>query len=270
MVRLDGGGRIVAVNRFLAELLQYPGAELRGRLLSDLGSAPWASESALAMVRLGVYEHLRRRELMLMSRDGLCFSFEFHEVGKVSGDRLIECLFQQLEPLPRRLPESEPPPTGSGVQRIVSPPRFLQIVQRALDRTREHRRPLSLMRIHIDRVGDPGLPEPAWTPLVLRGFAKACAQRLRQSDIVCRFDGTRFAVLLIDVATSGALCAAERLRTAVARDASPAAMGYARRIGLSIGVVSTRTGRISCAALLSRAQAKCDEAREQGGNRVVA
>lgn len=55
-------------------------------------------------------------------------------------------------------------------------------------------------------------------------------------------------------------------------DEAPDALTSNQLLGvrLSIGVVSTRTGRVSCAALLSRAQAKCDEAREQGGNRVVA
>jgi len=104
---------------------------------------------------------------------------------------------------------------------------------------------------------------------VLRETASALAGTLRASDVVARFGGEEFAVLLIEVGADEARASAERLRQAVAALEVRAPAGPVK-VTASIGIAAERGVEIDLDALLRRADAALYMAKQQGRDRVVA
>lgn len=144
-----------------------------------------------------------------------------------------------------------------------------KIADEEIQRSRMRGQPLSLLSISIDRAASVLDVPDASRAEALDRIIEACSEQLRDSDVVAPIDETALVALLPSVTSLGALRAAERLRTAVAAlETTP--RGVPRRITVSIGAVTTRTGRTSYGSLRSRADAKRDDASSRGGNRVNA
>jgi diguanylate cyclase (GGDEF)-like protein/PAS domain S-box-containing protein len=92
---------------------------------------------------------------------------------------------------------------------------FFDLAHREMERARRYQSPLSLIMIDIDRfkevndthghlIGD----------MVLRQIADRLSEQLREIDVLCRYGGEEFVVLLPDTALDAAYQVAERLRQA--------------------------------------------------------
>jgi diguanylate cyclase (GGDEF)-like protein/PAS domain S-box-containing protein len=95
---------------------------------------------------------------------------------------------------------------------------FFDIAHREMERARRYQSPLSLIMIDIDRfkevndthghlIGD----------MVLRQIADRLRGQLREIDVLCRYGGEEFVVLLPDTDLNAAYQVAERLRQAIVR-----------------------------------------------------
>jgi len=96
---------------------------------------------------------------------------------------------------------------------------------------------------------------------VLRALAETCRGQLRAGDLLTRFGGEEFVILLPHVEAPRAQEIAERLREEVARSEP--------RITVSIGVSEIREGDPHFEAALKRADDALYEAKRAGRNRVV-
>jgi diguanylate cyclase (GGDEF)-like protein len=103
-----------------------------------------------------------------------------------------------------------------------------------------------------------------------QAVARKINEFLRSTDVVARLrDG--IAVLLLDTPDADAPRAAERIRAHIESasfQSGPASA--ARRVTLSMGLVSYPRDGSNESALLSRARSRLSEAVERGGNQVVA
>jgi diguanylate cyclase (GGDEF)-like protein len=99
---------------------------------------------------------------------------------------------------------------------------------------------------------------------VLSAVAETLRDNLRPTDLIARFGGDEFAVLLPDLSIKQAEQTAERLRTQVAA-LSPASLSNA--ITISAGITSYGSGD-DVAQLVQRADAAMYSAKEHGRNRV--
>ena len=101
--------------------------------------------------------------------------------------------------------------------------------------------------------------EPADEQLGVQGgvteFASLLRQTLRQSDVACRLDGTRFGVILEDTAETGGVWSAERLQLVLTKRVS----GVRR---MAAGVASYPTHGLSADTILGRAREALDRALE--------
>lgn len=105
---------------------------------------------------------------------------------------------------------------------------------------------------------------------VLRGVAKVLTEATRSTDIVCRYGGDEFVVILVNPDREGAERVAQQILSRVQdlRIATP--QGYAG-VTLSIGVAyhsGVTRARVSAADMMAEADAALYVAKAQGGNTI--
>jgi diguanylate cyclase (GGDEF)-like protein len=139
--------------------------------------------------------------------------------------------------------------------------------EREVTRAQHSRKALCLMMIDVDNfkrfndqyghiAGD----------RVLVAVAEALREYLRPTDLIARFGGDEFAVLLPGLPLEQARQTAERVRQQVA-SLSPPSLSTA--VTISVGITN-HSGTEDVSALVQRADAAMYEAKEQGRNRVAA
>jgi diguanylate cyclase (GGDEF)-like protein len=152
-----------------------------------------------------------------------------------------------------------------GLTGLLNRRAFDEILVRELNRANAGRRSLPVMMIDIDffkRVNDT-CGHPAGDE-VLRLVAGTLHRTLRPADVLCRFGGEEFAILLRETKPRQAPDAAERLRAAVAAITS---LPNDIRVTISIGLAGSLPGE-----RLEELIARCDQAlycsKREGRNRV--
>jgi diguanylate cyclase (GGDEF)-like protein len=104
---------------------------------------------------------------------------------------------------------------------------------------------------------------------VLHGIAQTCMNNLRPDDILGRFGGEEFVILLPETKLEDAKNIAERLRQLIAGTPIKTEIGPVRTT-ISIGIaIKEKTASISIDQLLSRADRAMYSAKQAGRNRVI-
>ncbi|MEK1906713.1 MAG: sensor domain-containing diguanylate cyclase [Pseudomonas sp.] len=144
---------------------------------------------------------------------------------------------------------------------------FNLLAQQAVLEAQRERSPLSALLIDLDHfkqlndthghlAGDE----------VLRGFAKHLQSNLRQSDIICRWGGEEFILLLKDTGSSTARQLAEKIREQTENSRFPFA-GVNLQVTTSIGLTELHDAD-SLDRLIARADHALYRAKQSGRNRV--
>ena len=103
----------------------------------------------------------------------------------------------------------------------------------------------------------------------LRSVAAICRKSLRDIDVLCRYGGEEFSVLLPGTDANGALDAAERLRHAVSQLSEMSPNGEPIPLTISLGVALRNESDEDYRTVLSRADMALYQAKREGRNRVV-
>jgi diguanylate cyclase (GGDEF)-like protein len=148
---------------------------------------------------------------------------------------------------------------------------FMEIaLDRELRRATRHQHPLALLMLDIDhfkQFNDTYGHEAG--DVVLREVAETMREAVRSEDIVCRYGGEEFVIILPEVSTEDALARAESIRQLVS-DIRLQYRGEALRdVTISIGVAMCPYNADSLEQLLRIADRSLYEAKHQGRNRVV-
>ncbi|MBT8340240.1 MAG: diguanylate cyclase [Desulfatitalea sp.] len=141
---------------------------------------------------------------------------------------------------------------------------FFEIFEREFSSAKRYRYPISCIMFDIDHFksindnhGHMGGDE------VLRGLSGTVKSLVRKMDIVCRYGGEEFCIVLPHIDLYGAAEAAERFRAAVE------AQNYSGiTVTASFGVSSIRFGASEPASLIDQADKALYAAKESGRNRV--
>ena len=145
---------------------------------------------------------------------------------------------------------------------------FFAFAENEIERSRRYNKNLSIIMMDIDhfkevndrfghQVGDQ----------VLKEIADICLSILRKVDVMCRYGGEEFAVLLPETEESDAAHAAERMCTAISSSRLDSGNGPVS-VTVSIGVAEMNKARGSLEKLLAAADKALYTAKETGRNRV--
>lgn len=159
------------------------------------------------------------------------------------------------------------PQTGAYARR-----HFEEMADREWRRAMRALVPVSVVVLELDRLSDFASREGAAAlDRGLRAAALAVQYSLhRPGDCVCRFDDSRFVILLPGTDQSGAVETAERVRAALEALVIPFADAATGALTLSAGVQTVPSGGLSRTDLFQAVQAATlalRQAQQQGGNR---
>ena len=161
--------------------------------------------------------------------------------------------------------------TLDGLTNTFNRRHFMEMAQLQLEGARRFSLPLSALMIDVDHFKDVNdRYGHAIGDRVLRGVADRCRSALRSIDLLGRYGGEEFAILLPGTTLdSAARILAERIRRAVAEEPIATDAGPVQ-VTISLGVAELNAATNDLAALLKRADAALYEAKLLGRNRVVA
>jgi len=149
---------------------------------------------------------------------------------------------------------------------------FYEIFPREVERGRRLGQGVALVFLDLDhfkRVNDRHGHETG--DRVLQLLAARLRGIIRETDLLFRWGGEEFVILLPHTAATEAPALAERIRAAVAERPFVTHDSYpAVSMTVSVGVAGEAGSVIAPDALLARADAACYRAKEAGRNRVVA
>ncbi|MBN1412859.1 MAG: diguanylate cyclase [Spirochaetales bacterium] len=145
---------------------------------------------------------------------------------------------------------------------------FLEMGERMLAVHLSEKTALSALMLDIDHfkdVNDKYGHESGDT--VLKGISRCCLEVLRGHDVIGRYGGEEFAVLLPEVNRASAILIAERIRRRIEEEAYEL-KGQKLTVTVSIGVVETADPKPTLSVILDRADTALYKAKHLGRNRV--
>ena len=104
---------------------------------------------------------------------------------------------------------------------------------------------------------------------VLREVAGGIEESVRASDLVARFGGEEFAVILVGCPEDALLVLAEKVRSTVEEMTVDAARPKRHGISVSVGAAYFGDANMNAEDLIAEADAALYKAKDEGKNRVV-
>ena len=237
-------------------LTNFPEVEVLSHALDTAIRAEAAQRTSLKTLNETLEARVAARTEEL-ARMNSALSAEIDERRRVEADR--ERLLDELKMLAER-----DPLTG-----CVNRRGFDKLAVREVARSDRFGQRLAVLVLDIDhfkQVND--TYGHAAGDLVLAMIGASARTVLRETDVVARFGGEEFVVLLTDADEATAMAAAERLRLAIAAGAVPTIKGELR-VTASIGVAEVDPSALDIDAALRLADERLYAAKRAGRNRSM-
>jgi len=142
---------------------------------------------------------------------------------------------------------------------------FNNLLQQAMSRAKRNEEPLSLLMLDIDyfkRINDENGHDVG--DQVLVGVVAVIQDSIRQEDLVARWGGEEFTILLPQTLCNAAFQIANRLRASIA--SHPFLLGHPVTVSIGLAILQSED---TPHMLLKRADTALYQAKEQGRDRVV-
>jgi diguanylate cyclase (GGDEF)-like protein len=135
-----------------------------------------------------------------------------------------------------------------------------------LERAKRHNRPLGLLMIDIDHFKEYNDSEghPQGNSILFK-ISRLFEKHLRNFDVVCRYGGEEFSVILPDTDLKSSELVAERLRSAVEKEFSK----DKKPITISLGISNFPLMGKTYKAIIEGADQALYRAKEMGRNKIV-
>ena len=271
---LDANGYVKRANRALVDLVGYKRREMVGKMrLTDLLADPDAID--LEKLKSGEQQlkRIKQRRLSIKDKDGnvipsVCsFTPRFNGSGALVLSRCSVQDFSEQAELEDALKEQArtDPLTGVYNRRY-----FWELATQELNKKGAESSPVSVLLLDIDHfksINDTYGHTDGDTALV--SLTHSCAEKLRKSDILARFGGEEFVVLLPGANHDEALQKAEEIRSHIASISVRLSNDDVLQMTVSIGVATMLERDIDeLDDLLNLADTRLYQAKDAGRNRV--
>lgn len=275
VVVADRRGRVVAVNRAFEEMTGLRRRDVVGRPLAAVGPTGRLLEEAL---RTG--EGKRDQKVSWHSSGGTsrCLAVDVlpwrdrrgRVVGGMAVVRDVTAQWERQRELAVQVEQLRELADRDGLTGLYNHRTFMEFLAQAVDEARAARRSLALLMIDLDhfKVYNDTLGHPQGDRLLVE-FARVLAGCVRETDLVARYGGDEFTVMLAGADSTAAVEVAERIRGTVARYPFPGREVLPDgRLTVSIGLAFYPSSARTCADLVRRADAALYEAKRTARNRV--
>ncbi len=213
-------------------------------------------ESAVEVMKLGAYEYISKPFNVDRIRIVVDKALEKRRLLQAAGERDFYKRLSQLD----------------GLTDVYNRRAFDELLTAEMSRSERFRRPLSLLMVDLDhlKVINDGFGHQAGDD-VLKEVAWALKRSVRNCDIVARYGGDEFAIILVETGRTDAMATANRLNRLL-RAPRPERVGgdagAEHPMTISIGVASYPTDATARDELVRRADRALYEAKTQGGDCV--
>jgi diguanylate cyclase (GGDEF)-like protein len=147
---------------------------------------------------------------------------------------------------------------------------FQEMIRKELERASRHQRPLGFIMIDVDHFKSfndhYGHPEG---DRLLANIAKRISNEVRGIDIVSRYGGEEFTVIMPDTSLEAARLVAERIRQSLESNPFAGPFGRSAFVTLSLGVACYPQHGEDAPTLISAADRALYQAKRQGRNQTV-
>ncbi|MCP4395054.1 MAG: diguanylate cyclase [Alphaproteobacteria bacterium] len=182
----------------------------------------------------------------------------------------LYCAFQDITDRKEKEIELFDQATRDPLTKVFNRRQFEILSANEFSRARRYGSPLCLFMIDADHfknvndtyghnIGD----------LVLQALADCCRETLRTSDIIARFGGEEFVILLPEVQLEKAWHIADRLRMNISNIRVPNGQGGEVNFTVSIGLVESAPGIDDANVLIKLSDDALYQAKESGRNKVI-
>lgn len=213
-------------------------------------------ESAVEVMKLGAHDYISKPFNVERIRFVVGKALEKRRLLQAAGERDFYKRLSQLD----------------GLTEVYNRRSFEELLTAEMSRSNRFRRPLSVLMIDLDQlkvVNDSFGHQAGDT--VLRQVAWSLKRSVRNCDIVARYGGDEFVIILVETGKADAVTTAQRLNRLITK---PTAKSNAQvndsvqPMTISIGVASYPTDATETEGLVRRADEALYEAKASGGNCV--
>lgn len=273
---MDADGRITFANKAVTAMLGYELEEMLGQDMHDLmhvnadGTQEPRANCRMLKV-LETHETYRSLEEMFRRKDGalLPVSVSASMLFRKAGSTGIVVAFHDITEIKNFERELERRAQTDVLTGLNNRRHFYEQAEQELLRARRYGQQLALLMLDVDHFKQVNDTYGHYAgDAVLRKLSEVCLHTLREIDIIGRFGGEEFVVLMPQTVLEHAMDAAERLRVALAAAEVVIDSGETLRFTVSIGVTCLRADDADIDAVLKRADAAMYEAKNAGRNRV--
>jgi diguanylate cyclase (GGDEF)-like protein len=146
---------------------------------------------------------------------------------------------------------------------------LLEYLEREVARSARYRRPLALVLFDVDGLRRVNETHGHYAgDLVLQKLASRVREQIRREEVLVRYGGEEFVVVLPETERDAAVRFAERLQSAVGGEEVDV-MGEPIPLTISVGVAAGRGTDLDVDGLLDQAADHLDRAKQSGGNCIV-
>ncbi|MDG4867442.1 diguanylate cyclase [Guyparkeria sp. 1SP6A2] len=263
IVILETDGGVFLANQRYADILGYSKEELQRLHVWDW-DVNYGREEILSMLAdvddMGAHFETRQRR-----KDGTTIDIELSNNGcQYKGRKLIFCIVRDVTERKRTEEHIHQLATMDSLTGVANRHEFSRVASLEVQRSQRHGNPLSLIMYDLDhfkRIND-SFGHSAGDE-VLRTVSEIARQTVRETDLVGRWGGEEFMVLLPQTPLAEAAVLAERLRQAVDDHDFPSV----RHVTASFGVAGFRP-EDALDSLVLRVDKALYRAKENGRNRV--
>lgn len=274
---MDNAGRITFANKAVTTMLGYELDEMLGQDMHELmhvnadgTQAPRSECKMLKVLETGAT--YRSLEEIFRRKDGslLPVSVSASVLVTNTDSSGIVVAFHDITEIKHFERELERRAQTDVLTELNNRRYFYELAEQELLRARRYGKSLAFLMLDVDHFKQVNDTYGHYAgDAVLRKLSEVCLHTLREIDIVGRFGGEEFVVLMPETEAAHALDAAERLRLEIAAADVVIDSGESIRFTVSIGVTCLCADDENIDAVLKRADTALYQVKKAGRNQVM-